>query len=334
MPSSKLAFFRYLLIDRMLRNKMKKYPTKEEILEACHDKFGVRSISTIEKDLSAMRLEFDAPIEYSKRYKGYYYTDLSFKLLSVNLSDENLVALKFVETFLEEFRAMPIFSEFSDAVDKVLDGLEITRTFNNQVTPIGEFVQIDKSAYVKGSDILSKLIKIVSDQHVVKIQYQKFGSSKTKAYTVHPYLLKEYSDLWYLIGYVEEYQQVRTFGIDRISEFEDLERAIISKEEVNFDAESFFMYCLGITALDESPNDVVLSFAPRQGYYLKTQPIHSSQEIMVDSEEEFRIRLKLVNNFELKKWILSFGSDVEVVSPEELRKDIREEITKSIDLYQ
>ena len=41
---------------------------------------------------------------------------------------KQLMALEFVEGFLEEFKYMPIFSEFSGAVDKVIDGLEITRS--------------------------------------------------------------------------------------------------------------------------------------------------------------------------------------------------------------
>ncbi|MBX2841501.1 MAG: WYL domain-containing protein, partial [Flammeovirgaceae bacterium] len=230
MPSSKLAFFRYLLIDRMLRDRQHQYPTKQDLLEACEEKFGVRSISTIEKDLNAMRLEFDAPVEYNKRMKGYYYSDSSFKLLSVNLTEENLVALGFVETFLEEFRFMPIFGEFSNAIDKVLDGLEITRNFGRESMAVDKFIQIDKSPYFKGSDNLSQLIQVIADQNVIQIEYRKFNAATDKAYTVHPYLLKEFKNLWYLVGYVMEYKEVRTFGVDRITSFAKLYEAYLPKE--------------------------------------------------------------------------------------------------------
>lgn len=333
MPNSKLAFFRYLLIDQMLRNKQKKYPSKQELLEACEEKFGVRSASTIEKDLNAMRLEFDAPIAYNKKWKGYYYTEPSFKLLSVNLSDENLVALGFVESFLEDFKSMPIFSEFSDAVDKVLDGLEITRNFGKNLKPVSSFIYLDKSPYFKGSDTLSSLIQAIADQKVVLIHYKKFNSNTDKGYTLHPYIIKEFQHFWYLTGFVEEYGEVRTFGIDRITAMTALEKEYKPAEEVNFNAADHFDHCLGVTTLDGQPEDIVLSFSPHRGNYLKSKPLHNSQEILEDSETEFKINLRLIVNHELQNIILSYGSDVKVIEPKSLRDKVVDAMKKAISNY-
>ncbi|MGB0523293.1 MAG: helix-turn-helix transcriptional regulator [Flammeovirgaceae bacterium] len=335
MPSSKLAFFRYMLIDKMLRSKQKPYPTIQEILDECQDQFGVRSISTIEKDLASMRLEFDAPIKYHKRMRGYYYEDPNFKLMSVNLNEEHLVALGFVETFLEEFKFMPIFNEFSDAVDKVLDGLEITKRFNSDYRSVNKFIQIDKSPYYKGKDTLSDLIKIISDQDICSIEYQKFGAETSKSYTIHPYLLKEFKNLWYLIGYVEDYQQVRTFAIDRITNYAAIKERydFIPPEDVNFDADDFFKHCYGITTLDGQSEKIVLAFSPIQGNYIKAQPIHTSMQVIQDNEEAFVVELQLVNNFELRNWILGFGASVKVLEPQSLKEQIREELQKAVSGY-
>lgn len=333
MPNSKLAFFRYLLIDQMLRDKRKPYPSKQELLEACEEKFGVRSVSTIEKDINAMRLEFDAPIEYSKRMKGYHYTESSFKLLSVNLSDENLVALGFVESFLEDFKAMPIFSEFSDAVDKVLDGLEITRNFGKNLKPVSNFIQLDKSPYFKGSEMLSQLIQAIADQKVVLVHYKKFNSDAEKEYTIHPYIIKEFQHFWYLTGYVEGYNEVRTFGIDRITAVTAIEEEFKEADTVGFNANAYFKNCLGVTTLDRKPEKVVLSFSPQRGNYLKSQPLHASQKILVDNDDEFKIELLLISNFELRNVILSFGADVKVLEPASLKESIIEAMKTAIDNY-
>ncbi|MEH0154734.1 WYL domain-containing protein [Limibacter armeniacum] len=328
--SSKLSLLRYMLIDSMIRSKFKPFPTKQEILDACEERFGVRSISTIEKDLNAMRFEFDAPIEYSKKSKGYYYSDPSFKLLGMNFSKENLEALQFVGMLLEGFRDLPVFNEFSDAVDKVLDGVEITRQANDSERPFGNFIQIDKSGYIKGSDILANLIRIVKEKGVVRIGYQKFGSEEWKHYTVHAYLLKEYKDLWYLTGFVEERNEVRTFGVDRITTVEELNKGRIEESEVNFDPDNFFRYCLGVTALAEEPQEIMLSFTPQMGNYIKTSPVHHTQEIVQDDEDVCVVRLKLVNNHELRNWILGFGASVKVLKPEKLKEQIKEEILQSM----
>lgn len=267
--------------------------------------------------------------------RGYYYEDPNFKLMSVNLNEEHLVALGFVETFLEEFKFMPIFNEFSDAVDKVLDGLEITKRFNSDYRSVNKFIQIDKSPYYKGKDTLSDLIKIISDQDICQIEYQKFGADTSKAYTIHPYLLKEFKNLWYLIGYVEEYQQVRTFAIDRVTNYKAIKERydFIPPEDINFNADNFFKYCYGITTLSGQPEKVVLSFTPIQGQYIKTQPIHSSMKIIEDNEQACVVELQLVNNFELRNWILGFGSSVKVIEPQALKDSIREQLMEAANLY-
>jgi len=317
----------------MLRDKRKKYPSKQELLDACEEKFGVRSASTIEKDINAMRLEFDAPIAYNKRWKGYYYSDASFKLLSVNLSDENLVALGFVESFLEDFKTMPIFSEFSDAVDKVLDGLEITRNFGKNLKPVSSFIYLDKSPYFKGSDMLSSLIQAIADQKIVLIHYKKFNADTDKGYTVHPYIIKEFQHFWYLTGYVEEYNEVRTFGIDRINAVTLLEEPYKASETVGFDAAAYFDHCLGVTTLDGKPEEVILSFSSQRGNYLKSKPLHASQQVILDDEKEFRISLKLIVNYELKNLILSYGPDVKVIEPTTLKDQVVHAMQLAINNY-
>jgi predicted DNA-binding transcriptional regulator YafY len=334
MPSSKLAFFRYMLIDQMLRNKFKKYPSKEELLEACNEKFGVNSGSTIEKDLNAMRMEFDAPIAYNKKHKGYEYADKSYKFLSVNLSEDNLVALTFVETILKDFKDLPIFAEFSDAVDKVLDGVEITRTLkNNALKNVHQCVQIDKVPYFKGSMLLSKLISLVSHNKVVEISYKKFNSQLCKQYIVHPYLLKEYRNMWYLLGYVEDYKEIRTFAIDRMEVVMEYNLPFLPPAKVNFNADNFYQFSLGVTVLDSIPEKVLLQFTPSAANYIKAQPIHHSQTIVAEGEEGCQVLLNLVLNPELKREIISYGSQVRVLQPESLVQEIQEEFQKAVNLY-
>ena len=332
MPNAKLPFFRYMLIDQMLRNKRKPFPSKEEILDACREKFGVVSLSTIEKDIGTMRIDFDAPISYNRRMNGYQYDDNSYKFLSVNLSDRNLVALTFVETILSEFRDLPIFDEFSDAVDKVLDGLAITRNLNDS-RQMSSFIQIDKSPYYKGSEMLGDFISLITTQHVCRITYQKFVSEKPKTYTLHPYLLKEYKHLWYVVGFVEEYKEVRIFGIDRVQQIEPLDNAYFLPEKANFDGQTFYKHCLGVSVLSQAPEKIILRFSPLQGKYLKAQPIHHTQAVLQDDQEAFIMSLELVVNYELKMLILGYGSNVKVLAPESLASQVQNELLTTLQFY-
>ncbi|GAA4829250.1 WYL domain-containing transcriptional regulator [Algivirga pacifica] len=322
-----------MLIDHMIRSKQHPYPSKLDLLEACQDKFGVRSESTIEKDLNAMRMEFEAPIAYSKREKGYYYADSKFKLMGMNLSADNVEALQFVGVMLEGFRDLPVFTEFSDAVDKVLDGVEMTAMGNDEGLPFNKVIQIQKSDYTKGSEMLGKMIRYVKEQKVVEITYRKFGAEEPQKYTVHAYLLKEYNDLWYLTGYVEERDRVQTFGVDRIEEVADIHKELVPADAVNFEPDNFFRYCLGVTALAEEPQEILLAFDQQTANYIKTSPVHPTQEILKEEGGACIVRLKLVNNFELRSWLMSFGPNVRILEPAFLRDEIKNAFQQALNAY-
>lgn len=76
---------------------------------------------------------------------------------------------------------------------------------------------------------------------------------------------------------------------------------------------------------DEEPSDVVLSFAPYQGKYIKSTPLHSTQQILVDNEKELKIQLKVYLTHEFIAELLSFGDKMKILLPEELAKRVREE---------
>lgn len=77
----KHKYIRFYAIDEMLKNSMHTFPTKEELRAKCEEcVFGTfleenTCISTIEKDLAELRADFDAPIEYDKQNRGYYYSE-------------------------------------------------------------------------------------------------------------------------------------------------------------------------------------------------------------------------------------------------------------------
>ena len=109
MSQIKNALIRYRIIDRMLRNKYKPYPSKQQLRETCEEElFGSLGSnicdSTIEKDMFAMKMEHDAPIKYSKKYGGYFYEDPNFSINDIPLSEDELSSIRFAVNTLQQFR--------------------------------------------------------------------------------------------------------------------------------------------------------------------------------------------------------------------------------------
>jgi predicted DNA-binding transcriptional regulator YafY len=122
--------------------------------------------------------------------------------------------------------------------------------------------------------------------------------------------MKEYRNRWYVIGKDADKGKIKTFGLDRIS---DLNTAgELFEVDKKFDPEILFKHSFGITA-GGKPEKIVLKFAPLEGRFIKSQPLHPSQNIIEDDETGLTINIKVIPSYELKSAILSYGNRVEVL---------------------
>ena len=124
MPTNKNAFQRYVVIDSMLRNKMRPYPTMQELIDACWERLHIETtLNTLEKDIKQMKMSvpdgFEAPISYSRYHRGYYYTDPDFKLGNLDLSADDIASIRESLALVQSIGAGRIDEKFSHAMQKV-----------------------------------------------------------------------------------------------------------------------------------------------------------------------------------------------------------------------
>lgn len=319
MPANKYALLRYRIIDDCLTNKGRRFPTKEDLQYACEQALygssGERiSISTIEKDMWAMKNEgelgYYAPIAYSKLEKGYYYEEPDYTIKEISLSEEDKEAIRFAANTLYQFKDLAIFDQFGSAIQKIMDRLRISPEIQDDA--IDRFVQFENTPLAKGTDLLPLLLQAIKENREVRFRYVSFLDEHETERQLHPYLLKEYRNRWYVIGKDIEGKKVKTFGLDRISDL-SLRDSYFTVDKA-FDPEVLFKYSFGITA-GGKPEKVVLKFAPQEGRYVKAQPLHPTQKIVKDNAEGLTVELKVIPSYELKAAIRSFGDKVVVLEP-------------------
>jgi predicted DNA-binding transcriptional regulator YafY len=335
MPANKYALLRYRIIDKCLSNKARPFPSKDELREACEEalygSIGEHiSASTIEKDLWAMRNESElgyyAPIEFSKVDKGYFYDQEDYSIQNISLSDNDLNAIKLAAHTLNQFREIEIFADYNSAIDKIMNRLAVhpDQGQNKRVT-----IQFESAPGTAGQNYLNGLISAIDHKSEVTFNYQKFGENGIKQYNVHPYLLREYRNRWYLIAFEPKRNEFLTFGLDRMSNLNEGERF---EFDSTFDPDQFFKYSIGITQRDSIPKKVILKTSTKQGQYLESQPLHHSQKIKYQ-EDGCLVELEVLLTYELIHFVLSCGKEVEVISPKKLRQIIIDEIQQLSQLY-
>ena len=324
MPQNKYAFARYHIIDRELSRRA--YVKSAEIVEICRNEFGFNvSTKQIQEDLKAMRddsfLGYNAPIGYYNNKKAYYYTDSSYSITRLGLKDEEINTLQLFAGKLNLYKEYDIFKDFSNALEKVLQAVQIRRSIKN--VEQRQYIQTQNAPKCLGTEYIPTIIAALEEQRVIEFEYQKFGEDEIKPRLLKPYLLKEDNNRWYVLGKLKEKDSLTTFAIDRILSIKTTNE-YFAVDNIDFD--EYFKYSFGIIVTVEPPVEVTLSFEPKQGNYIKSLPLHSSQKILVDNDTELRISLLVKPSYEFYSKILSFGFDVTVLSPSSVIKEIKKHI--------
>lgn len=336
MSQIKNAQIRYRVIDRALRNQYNPFPTKEDLRRACEEAiFGSTEgtdicDSTIEKDMFAMRMEFDAPIKYSKKDRGYYYEDEHFSIDKIPLSEDDVDAIKFAASTLMQFRDVGIFKQFGFAIDKIFDRVHIAN--NPMDDSVENFVQFENQPTTSGNDMLPELLKAIKEGVVVKFGYQGYKGGKFKERTVFPLLLKEYRNRWYLLSYDTNKGKIITYGLERISDLEITEEYF--NEKIKFDPAEYFEYATGITVRDgQKPVKVSFKVDKTGSKYLQSQPLHKSQVIVKEGKNRDTFEMKVLLSDDLIRTILSYGPQMEVIKPNSLREKVAKYVHELNDIY-
>lgn len=321
------------MINRCLVDS--KYVSKAKLIRACEEALDIAPIGerTIDQDIHDMRedtrLGFHAPIKHSREKNGYYYEDPDYSIDKIPLNEEELEALSFASTMLEQYKHIDVFTTFTGAVQKIVDAVNIHRILKTE--PSSPFIQFESVPEMKGSEFLMEIIEAIRDKKVLDIRHKRFDSEKAYLHVVHPYLLKEYRNRWYLIGLNEDLDQIRTYGLDRIQEITVNQE--IEFFDSGFDPAEYFKSAIGIIAPETKPQGVLLKFAKNQGQYVITQPIHESQEIVQETETHVLVSLFVSPTYELISRILGWGAEVEVVEPEALRERVKSVIQGMNEIY-
>ncbi|MEN9304418.1 MAG: hypothetical protein RL264_2847 [Bacteroidota bacterium] len=334
MSQIKHALIRYRIIDRMLRNKFRPYPSKEDFRQACEEAlFGSTSganicDSTIEKDIFALRMEHDAPIKFSKRNNGYFYSDPNFSINDVPLSEDELSSIKFAVDTLRQFREVPVFQQFGNAIDKIVDRISVG---NFQEPSLDNYIAFESVTSVGGNEFLPILLEAIQSNSKVWFTYMSFVKGVEKPRKVTPLFLKEYRNRWYLISFDAAKGDFLTFGLDRMADVKKLDEP--GDSELQFDAANFFKYSIGITTYDGLPEKVILKAEKVAARYIESQPFHATQQVIEKEKDHTIFELEVLISEELIRSLLSYGGEIEVIKPKKLKKILAERVSAMAKIY-
>ncbi len=288
-----------LIIEKVNTNR---FPSLTDIKDFLFDNGFEISMRTLQRDIEQIRYEFGIEITYERERNGYFIdTENSFNM----------------DGFLR-------FLEIANTSELLMEGLKESKDTLS-------FIQFESLGQLRGIENLKPLLFAIKNQRVIRFQHQNFHTGEVKIFSINPYLLKEYQNRWYLIGKINTQNFFISFGIDRITELKVMDTAF--EQDTKTNPASLFENIIGLSDSESEPQEIILSFTPLQGKYIKSLPLHKSQQIIADNDSELRIKLMLVPNFEFKQQILMLGDAVKVIKPSSLAKEIQQSLKNALAHY-
>lgn len=182
-----------------------------------------------------------------------------------------------------------------------------------------------------GQRHLTPIIEAMRDGVKIRIMYQSFHSAEPSTFILAPYCVRVFRQRWYVLGTSEKGKELRLYSLDRILNTERTTTPFVLPE--NFDAEAFFANGYGVTVDERKPEIVRTSVDAYQANYLRSLPIHPSQEETERNNDYSVFQFFIVPTYEFIKELLSYGGTLEVLSPKWLRKEMKQEARTMNEIY-
>ena len=183
-----------------------------------------------------------------------------------------------------------------------------------------------------GTEYLQTVIDAMQRGKELQIVYQPFDGQRA-TYHLQPYAMKVYNQRWYIIGYLNEHEGLRNVALDRTVKMELTDKSFVVPKD--FDAEEYYANTVGIFVNEDlKPQKVVLRVYGVHVEYMRSLPLHSSQEEIKTSDGEYSdFQYWLCLTPELITKILSMGEKVEVLEPDILKKEVLKRLFNTINRY-
>ena len=295
---------------------------------------GVTS-RTIRRDLEALQASgfplFDELID-GKRY--WRLEAKAFRRLDdTGFTLAELSALYFSRTLVECLAATPFRQDVAAAFDKLSAALTPgMRQFLDRLPLVFQAKGTSPRTAAPGAakaerEHIARLLDATLNHRRATMTYFSMSSGREKAYVIEPYRLIYSPGGLYLLAFVPEYKDLRTFAVERI-------RGISLHEERFTPAEipdAAFVHSLGIN--EGPPEHIEIAFEPRIAPYIRERRWHPSQSTADRKDGGVVLSLDVCNDWALRSWILSFGPLARVQTPKALADQIKGEIDRAAERY-
>lgn len=350
MPTNKNALARIKVLDELLSDRNHNYSVKDlnrictEKLREYTDANLSISLRQTQKDINFIEFgPFEAELERfsAPNLNGdskvadkqcVRYADPGYSIFKKEMSDDEKYLLDHILNMLGQFDGLPEFAQLN-ALAKGLEAHDHRKIISLSENPL------------RDTNIFGSIYSAIAHRQVIRLKYHTFTDSTTvRSVFVHPYLLKEYNRRWYLFCSAFDSGKILNFALDRINSIEPM--LSIEYKDCPEELVERFEDIVGVTYYESCIVETVTFWVSDKSLgYVKTKPLHESQKNLAIQDQD-RLHneyptlsggsffsIDCIRNYELIRELSSFGKELIVLTPKDLRKEIIAQVEDMLETY-
>jgi predicted DNA-binding transcriptional regulator YafY len=291
------------------------------------------SKATFKRDLEYLRDRMNASIIFDRSEGGYKFDKPNagekVELPGLWFSEKEATALVLMQHLLDNLDQGGLISAHIDPLVEIIDGIlgrsEVSaKELRKRIKVFG--MSARKNSLENFEEVGNALLK----RQRIQLEYYSKGKDETTSREVSPQRLIFYRDNWYLDAYCHLRKGLRSFALDGVKKAELLNKK--TEEVSDKELQENFAESYGIFS-GKATQRAKLRFTPERARWVAGETWHGQQVASYDKDGHYILEFDYNQDPELVMEILKHGSSVQVLSPANLKKRVKDEITKTLDLY-
>ena len=272
-------------------------------------------------------------LQNEKRYKFPPGFTISLPLTTLSgLTVPELMALFALRMNAGLFRGSVISSDIDSAFEKISNALSPeTKSVLERYSRL--FVSVPKTPkdYSSHDEVIEELSMAILARKTCRIAYNTFSEEeiREKTYDINPLHFFERDGGLYVFVVVSYFKDIRLLAVERIKSIEMSEKPFDWPKD--FDPEALLNNAFGLYWDD--PFSAKVKFPASQARYIKERKWAEKQQIDDLPDGSIILTMETSGSYDVKRWVMSFGSDAELLEPIDLRKEISQDIKKMAKCY-
>ena len=277
--------------------------------------------------------EDDSLFDGRKRWclqKDYVLKLPNIKMPNLNLTLQEILSLYYLKGNARLYRDTEIERNINSAFAKL--GVFLPSDLENKLDRLKSlFIPSAKFAknYAGKEDIIGKLSDAIFERRTCLVEYHSFSDDRKKKFRIDPLHFFERDGGLYLFVRTTDYGDIRTLAVERIQGMEETNETFVYPED--FDPDALLESAFNITYGD--PVFVRIRFSAGQERYIRERQWAKGQKITKEPDGSIILEMNTSGRWEVKRWVLSFGAEAELLEPEELREEMVHDLKAAQEAY-